>query len=146
MTFTPHAHESKSKWAQWVLALVAGLAVLCLYLVWPHMSKPGSALMPSLKFDATVWLFAEDAANSPYGTSVRSRMADEIVASKLLIGMTQAEVIAELGKPHSQWGTGEISDPLLLIYFLGTALIDAHLLEVTFGEDGRVASCRTFFS
>lgn len=92
-------------------------------------------------FDAQAW---RDAAG---GTRIRGRMAPDLVASRRLVGMTRAEVVALLGPPQRvEAGTGGGR----LLYNLGLPVdgygIDDDVLDVSIGPDGRVAEVRVYSS
>ena len=72
-------------------------------------------------------------------------MVDDLVGSGHLDGLTRGEVVELLGPPYlvvdDSWRSART-----FTYLLGVAILDAHLLEVTFDEDGTVASYRTYLS
>jgi len=102
------------------VAFLLGL-VLVAYL-WPR---------PSTRFDAAHW----NAKNLP--ASVRLQMADDLIQTHRLDGMTRSQVISLLGEPPK---TPYFKD-YDLVYLLGPERgfmpIDSEWLVVKFGRDGR---------
>lgn len=86
---------------------------------------------PSTNFDAARW----NDKNLP--ASVRLQMADDLIRTHRLDGMTRGEVIALLGEPPKT----PYFKNYELVYLLGPERglmrIDSEWLIVTFGRDGR---------
>jgi hypothetical protein len=89
-------------------------------------------LRPGRHFDPLRW------NNSSTPASVRLRMADDLVESKKLIGLTRQEVVSRLGEPPKT----EYFKNFDLVYYLGPERgfisIDSEWLVVKFSPDGRV--------
>jgi hypothetical protein len=87
---------------------------------------------PGRHFDPSLW------GNPVTPASVRLRMADDLVDSKKLIGLTRQEVVTRLGEPPKT----EYFKEFDLVYYLGPERgfisIDSEWLVLKFGPDGRV--------
>jgi hypothetical protein len=92
---------------------------------------------PGRAFDTSVW---QDEASIAKGA--RLAMADRLLANGLLIGMSRAEVVGQLGEPPP---TAYFSD-WDLVYWLGPERgymgIDSEWLVLRLDSDGRVAEQR----
>jgi len=87
---------------------------------------------PGRHFDPSLW------GNSHTPASVRLRMADDLVDSKKLIGLTRQEVVARLGEPPKT----EYFKEFDMVYYLGPERgfisIDSEWLVLKLGPEGRV--------
>jgi hypothetical protein len=105
-----------------IVALLALLAGGCWFM-----------LRPGRHFDVALW------KNSATTSSVRLRMADDLVNSKKLNGLTRQEVLTLLGEPPKT----EYFKEYELAYYLGPERgfmsIDSEWLVLKFGPDGRIS-------
>jgi hypothetical protein len=89
-------------------------------------------LRPGRHFDPSLW------RNSTTPASVRLRMADDLVNSQKLVGLTRQEVVALLGEPPKT----EYFKEFDLVYYLGPERgfmsIDSEWLVLKLGIEGRV--------
>jgi len=90
-------------------------------------------LLPRRHFDPGLW------KNAATFSSVRLRMADDLIGSGKLQGLTRAEIFSLLSEPPKTDYFKEYD----LVYYLGpersSISIDSEWLVVKFGQDGRVA-------
>ena len=126
---TPRRKRSRIEWARraWVL----GAVVVAGYLLFARVPFP---LIESW------WRAGEAQWNDPWHR--RQRMADWLLVSHSLIGMSRAEVVKKLGDPPP---TDYFRD-WSLVYNLGAERgfisIDSEWLVVRIGGDGRVVAAR----
>jgi hypothetical protein len=110
-----------------VITFTAPLVAIAVWRLW----------FPGRPFDPVVW---RDEAQTI--SSVRSEMADRLIARGTLLGKTRAEVVELLGEPTEM---GLFSD-WDLVYRLGPERgfirIDYEWLLIQLDRDGRVAACR----
>ena len=89
-------------------------------------------LRPGRHFSASLW------KNSATPPSVRLRMADDLINSQRLVGLTRQEVIALLGEPRRT----EYFKEFDIVYYLGPQRgfmgIDSEWLVLKLNPDGRV--------
>jgi hypothetical protein len=123
-----------------LLALI--LLVIPLWGAWFFFSGDYDNFRHRLAFDSAVWKArsADDGAMWP----TRLRMADSLVASRILIGRTRGGVISLLGPPDASTAStapGELS--YLLGPERGWLRIDAETLDLDLDDEGRVRECHT---
>jgi outer membrane protein assembly factor BamE (lipoprotein component of BamABCDE complex) len=89
-------------------------------------------LRPGRHFDRALW------RNSATPASVRLRMADDLVNSQKLVGLTRQQVVELLGEPPKT----EYFKEFDLVYYLGAERgfisIDSEWLVLKLGPDGQV--------
>ena len=89
-------------------------------------------LRPGRHFDTSVW------KNSTTSSSIRLRMADDLINERKLNGLTRKEVVTLLGEPTK---TGYFKE-YDLVYHLGPERgfisIDSEWLVLKLGADGRI--------
>ncbi len=135
------AAPSWSKWPK-IIAIVLGVwfvvewgptlgLLLVLYTLEPS-DQP---------FDAALW--RTSTVEGSFYETTRDSMLDDLLERGLLDGLTPPEVRELLGPEYRQHGV-DLERPEALYYLLSTGLIDPWVLEVEFGEDGRVAGCTRF--
>jgi hypothetical protein len=87
---------------------------------------------PGRHFDPSLW------SNSRTPESVRLGMADDLIRTRMLLGLTRHEVVALLGEPPKT----EYFEEFDLIYYLGPERgfmgIDSEWLVLKLGPEGRV--------
>jgi len=94
---------------------------------------------PDRAFDSELWQ-AQDDNGTNYSIPTRESMIDDLLESEVLIGLTRSEVEELLGPAMAGL------DAERWFYYVGSAVIDSVVLEVTFGEAGLVTAARTFAS
>ena len=107
------------------------IAVTCLSILIGIASVAYFWFRPSTNFDAAGW----NDKNLP--ASVRLQMADDLIRTHRLDGMTRGEVIALLGAPPKTPYFNDYEVVYLLGPERGVMRIDSEWLVVKFGRDGR---------
>lgn len=119
------------------LAFAAGMAVLYIALVASLFLRPAmDQVRNSRPFDPAAWR-AHAKTDDP-GWPMRLRMANDLLASYELVGMSRDSIYVLLGPPDSasRWGTWD------LVYHLGPERglfgFDSEWLVLRYGPDARV--------
>jgi hypothetical protein len=118
----------------WTLALLTGLAALCVLPLWPFFGFAVEEYFSRIRFDSAAWkdAFREDGWNP-----VRLRMVDDLLSRHRLVGMSTEEIDELLGPatPTGHFGAYDY------VYWLGPERsfisIDSEWLGLKF-DGGRV--------
>ena len=141
-------------WKRWLgIALAAGgislvimmIPMLPLVFFWGNEAVQYS--LAESTFDQAGWLAAGE--DGYLSQATRTKMADDLVERKLLIGLTHAQVLELLGEPMDRHQTkpGEPVDWAAqseFFYFLNHGLIDPWIFRIEFDADGRVTRAFKF--
>jgi len=122
---------------------IAALAVFglpCLPVLWVIGSEVFQDWWHRRAFDADQWRHQELSEYDPQWPP-RLCMADDLIVRRILLGKTEAQVIALLGRPTDRLPTAGTS-ACLLSYYLGPERgpfrIDSETLCIEVGTDGKV--------